>query len=116
MGGRAAYLAEWRGLTRGGASELVFKDEIQRREKKGGKSARRKASGRGRPQKTMRTAGSSVQRSQRGPWEDRDGAKERQFTTLHYCFRTDSREQNDISMSSGREGEHRTLQQRLNGL
>lgn len=71
---------------------------------------------RGTIEKTMRTAGSSVQRSQRGPWEDRDGAKERQFTTLHYCFRTDSQEQNDISMSSRREGEHRTLQQRLNGL
>lgn len=47
--GRATYLAEWGRLTRGGASELVFKDEIQRREKKGGKSASRKAPSRGRP-------------------------------------------------------------------
>jgi len=59
--GRATYLAEWRRLTRGGASELVFKGEIQRREKKGGKSGGRKASSRGRPRKTMRTASSSLQ-------------------------------------------------------
>lgn len=95
---------------------MVFKGEIQRREKKGGKSGSRKASSRGRPRKTMRMPVVLYSWSQRGPWEDRDGAKERQFTILHYSFRTDSQEQNDISMSSGREGEHRTLQQRLNGL
>ena len=47
--GRATYLAKRRRPTRGGASELAFKDEILRREKKGGKSASRKAPSRGRP-------------------------------------------------------------------